>query len=58
MIINPFRVINIGPKEDEIMSEARIGCYVKIIEMKGEPNYNGKIGKVLLIDDAGQIHGT
>ena len=40
------------------MAEAKIGCYVKIIEMKGEPNYNGRIGKVLSIDDANQIHGT
>ena len=58
LINNVFRVIDVTPKEDEIMAEAKIGCYVKIIEMKGEPNYDGRIGKVLLIDDAGQIHGT
>lgn len=58
LINNVFRVIDVTPKEDEIMTEAKIGCYVKIVEMKGEPNYKGKIGKVLLIDDAGQIHGT
>ena len=36
----------------------RVGDMIKIIEMKDEPSYNGKIGEVLFIDDIGQIHGT
>lgn len=34
------------------------GDTVKIIEMQGEPHYNGKTGEVKHIDDMGQIHGT
>ena len=34
------------------------GDKVRIIEMDGEPQYNGKEGVVERIDDAGQIHGT
>lgn len=34
------------------------GDTIKIIEMQGEPHYNGKAGEVLHIDDMGQIHGT
>ena len=40
------------------MAKLKIGCYIKIIEMKDEPNYKDKIGKVLFIDDAKQLHGT
>lgn len=36
----------------------KIGDTIKIICMKGEPYYTGKVGKVLHIDDIGQIHGT
>lgn len=31
---------------------------IRIIDMKGEPQYAGKEGCVTRIDDAGQIHGT
>lgn len=31
---------------------------IKIIDMVGEPNYNGKIGEVIFVDDIGQLHGT
>lgn len=31
---------------------------IRIIDMKGEPQYAGKEGFVTSIDDAGQIHGT
>jgi hypothetical protein len=31
---------------------------IKIIYMDGEPQYTGKIGKVISIDDMGQIHTT
>lgn len=40
------------------MPKPEIGNYIKILEMKDEPDYKGKIGKVILIDDANQIHGT
>ena len=36
----------------------KVGDTIRIIEMKGEPQYTGRVGKVLLIDDVGQIHGT
>lgn len=35
-----------------------IGDVIEIINMKGEPLYTGKTGKVTCIDDIGQIHGT
>ena len=34
------------------------GDTVKIIEMQGEPHYNGRTGEVIHIDSIGQIHGT
>lgn len=34
-----------------------IGDQIKIISMKGEPQYTGRIGTVEFIDSAGQIHG-
>lgn len=36
----------------------KIGDKIKIINMKGEPNYSGRTGVVEHIDDAGQLHGT
>lgn len=35
-----------------------IGKTIKIIEMKGEPSYTGKVGKITHIDGLGQFHGT
>lgn len=35
-----------------------VGYKIKIVSMKDEPKYSGKIGIVEFIDDAGQIHGT
>lgn len=43
-----------GKKEKETL----IGKKIRIIDMKGEPQYAGKEGVVTHIDDAGQIHGT
>ena len=40
------------------MTTLKIGTYIKIAKMKDEHAYDGKIGKVVLIDDANQIHGT
>lgn len=36
----------------------RIGDRIRIIEMDGEPQYAGREGTVIDIDDAGQIHTT
>ena len=36
----------------------QIGDTLVIYNMSGEPQYNGAIGTVTKIDDAGQIHGT
>lgn len=36
----------------------KIGDKIKIIEMKGEPHYTGKIGKVDHIDSRGQVFGS
>lgn len=37
---------------------ARIGDYIHIRKMHEEPQYNDLIGKVEIIDDTNQIHGT
>ena len=36
----------------------KVGDTIKIIHMKGEPQYTGKQGVVTHIDGIGQIHGT
>ena len=36
----------------------KVGDTLRIIYMKDEPQYTGKVGKVTHIDDIGQIHGT
>ena len=38
--------------------EVKVGDTIKIIHMKDEPGYDGTIGVVDLIDDAGQLHGS
>lgn len=38
--------------------ELKVGIKIKIINMNGEPNYNGKVGNVTFIDSMKQIHGT
>ena len=40
------------------MENVKIGETIKIIKMKGEPQYTGREGVVTYIDDAGQLHGT
>lgn len=40
------------------MAKVKVGNYIKIRCMKDEPLYDEKIGRVIHIDDAGQIHGT
>ena len=36
----------------------KVGDWIQIQYMEGEPQYSGKIGEVTHIDDAGQLHGT
>ena len=38
--------------------DVKIGDTIKIVCMIGEPDYDGTIGVVDYIDDAGQLHGT
>ena len=37
--------------------KVKVGDEIKIIKMKGEPNYTGRQGIIECIDDAGQLHG-
>ena len=37
---------------------AKVGDRIKIIQMKGEPQYSGTIGTIEHIDDKGQLHGS
>lgn len=36
----------------------KVGDFIKIIEMLGEPHYTGKTGVVEHIDSLGQLHGS
>lgn len=36
----------------------KIGDKIRIIEMKGEPNYSGRVGVVEHIDSMNQLHGS
>ena len=36
----------------------KVGDTIKIINMAGEPQYNGKSGVIDHIDSMGQLHGT
>ena len=38
--------------------EIKLGDKIRIIEMKGEPEYTGKLGEITVIDSIGQLHGT
>lgn len=38
--------------------EYHVGDVILIKDMKGEPSYNGKLGRIEFIDDAGQLHGS
>ena len=40
------------------MTKVKVGDTIRIIYMNGEPQYDGKTGIVIHIDDACQIHGT
>ena len=36
----------------------KVGDEIRILSMKGEPQYEGKCGVIEKIDDSGQLHGT
>ena len=38
--------------------KVKVGDKIRIIDMKGEPHYNGKEGVVDHIDSLNQIHGS
>ena len=38
------------------METIKVGDKIRVINMDGEPDYNGRVGYVQNIDDAGQIH--
>lgn len=40
------------------MDGSLVGKTIEIIEMKGEPNYSGRIGIIKMVDDIGQLHGS
>ena len=50
--------LNLSEDLNEEAELPDIGARLRIITMQGEPNYDGKEGEVLDIDDIGQIHGT
>ena len=52
--INYVKSLQEGGKKQMI----KIGDKIKIIEMKGEQQYRGKVGVVEHIDDIGQLHGS
>ena len=35
-----------------------VGKLLVIVEMKGELDYRGRVGRIKHVDDAGQFHGT
>ena len=35
----------------------KVGDKIKIIDMRGEPHYSGRVGVVTHIDAIGQLHG-
>lgn len=39
-------------------TKAKVGDTIRIVEMKGEPKYSGRVGVVDLVDGKGQLHGS
>lgn len=36
----------------------KVGDKIRIVEMAGEPHYNGRVGVIERIDDMGQLEGS
>lgn len=54
---NPSSSTSLGEGLDSY-NDLTLGDEIEIIEMKDEPSYKGKKGKITFIDDLGQLHGT
>ena len=39
-------------------TKVNVGDRIRIVEMKGEPSYSGRVGVVDLVDGIGQLHGS
>ena len=46
------------PNCERRIGVVKVGDKIKIIYMKGEPHYSGRVGVVTHIDSTGQLHGT
>lgn len=57
-------IVGIGKMSDVVSGNVKKcltpvpGKWLKILSMKGEPQYTGKVGVIQHIDDENQIHGT
>ena len=40
------------------LEEKYLGRTIVIVSMSGEPHYSNRSGKVELVDDTGQLHGS
>lgn len=40
------------------MNQVKVGDFITVLHMEGEPQYEGRCGIVTHIDAIGQIHGT
>ena len=47
-----------SPNFESMAARSMVGKTIRIDEMAGEPQYAGKVGRVMFVDDAGQMHGT
>ena len=50
-------ITNMNSREEN-RTMVKVGDKIRIIYMKDEPQYTGKVGIVQIIDGIGQIHGT
>ncbi len=48
----------IKARRNKMRTTAIVGDTLRIVEMKGEPSYSGRVGVVELVDSIGQIHGS
>ena len=55
--LSPFESTSCITDERRIIM-VKVGDKIRIIDMDGEPRYNGREGIVVYIDSIGQIHGT
>ena len=58
VFLSPFEDTKCQANERSFYFMIKVGDNIRIIHMDKEPQYDGKIGIVEFIDDAGQIHGS